>query len=270
MDFYTILSDVYDDLFPAEPSILRFLTDTFSSCQRVLDVACGTGTYTIPLWEQGKDVVGIDLSLPMIEQARGKLQKMFGRLAQGTSDKSPTTPQGRETDFPKAPADIFQIGDMQDLSRIPPGSFQGLYCIGNSLPHLDSESQIRLALKQFLRVLSPGGVLLLQTINFDRVRFDHSGRFALPTLKGRRAELARFYTSGSDSDHLYFESELSLPDGKRMRNRIPLFLLTRNRLEAWLQDAGFGSQMWYGSYERKAYEPDTSFLSIVVARVRGT
>lgn len=331
MDFYTMLADVYDDLFPAEPSILQFLTNTFSSCRRLLDVACGTGTYTIPLWEQGKEVVGIDLSLPMIQQAREKLQQMFRRLPQSACDKSLITLQGRETDFPEAPAaqqggnalpkqaapaassesqgqeplprdsapaaspargrlpnqfaptihkplkalpsqeataEVFLVEDMRNLSRFPLGSFQGLYCIGNSLPHLDSEAQIRAALAQFHRVLAPEGILLLQTINFDRVRFDSSGRFDLPTLKGKQSELARFYTPGPDSVHLYFESELFLPDGQRFRTRIPLFILTRNRLEAWLQDTGFESLGWYGSYEGKAYEPENSFLTIVVARVQ--
>jgi len=312
MDFYTMLSAVYDDLFPAEPSIIRFLIDTFSSCQRVLDVACGTGTYTIPLWEQGKEVVGIDLSIPMIQQAREKLQQIFQAAPAASPDgqppdasaTAPMPPQERKSlprsaspyanqgsgtipsnsapcqkeeacsgpqqatyQQPKA-VEMFQVEDMLDLTRFPPGSFQGLYCIGNSLPHLISEAQIRTALAQFFRVLAPEGVLLLQTINFDRVRFDSSGRFTLPTLKGRRAELVRFYTPGPDPDHIYFESELCLSNDHPLRNRIPLFLLTRNRLETWLQDAGFGSQMWYGSYERKAYEPDTSFLSIVQARAR--
>jgi len=175
----------------------------------------------------------------------------------------------RDTSQAEAAAAVFLVGDMLDLTRFPPGSFQGLYCIGNSLPHLISEAQIRTALAQFFRVLAPEGVLLLQTINFDRVRFDSSGRFTLPTLKGRRADLVRFYTPGPDPDHIYFESELCLSNDHPLRNRIPLFLLTRNRLETWLQDAGFGSQMWYGSYERKAYEPDTSFLSIVQARAKG-
>jgi len=280
MDFYTMLSAVYDDLFPAEPSIIRFLIDTFSSCQRVLDVACGTGTYTIPLWEQGKEVVGIDLSIPMIQQAREKLQQIFQAAPAASPDgqgketfcrnSAPTVSTDRET-LPRqeAAAAVFLVGDMLDLTRFPPGSFQGLYCIGNSLPHLISEAQIRTALAQFFRVLAPEGVLLLQTINFDRVRFDSSGRFTLPTLKGRRADLVRFYTPGPDPDHIYFESELCLSNDHPLRNRIPLFLLTRNRLKTWLQDAGFGSQMWYGSYERKAYEPDTSFLSIVQARAKG-
>jgi len=133
MDFYTILSAVYDDLFPAEPSIIRFLIDTFSSCQRVLDVACGTGTYTISLWEQGKEVVGIDLSIPMIQQAREKLQQMFDGRSESDYATPPTTPKGGKVFIRNTAADVFQVGDMLDLTRFPPGSFQGLYCIGNSI-----------------------------------------------------------------------------------------------------------------------------------------
>lgn len=277
MDFYTQLSYFYDDLFPVEPSILHFLIDTFSSSQRILDVACGTGTYAISLLVEGKDVGGIDLSLPMIEQARGKLRDLQARTsppegARLSAENTSISPQPGRAFSNQAAADLFQVGDMRDLSRFPPESFQGLYCIGNSLPHLETGTEIRTALAQFYRVLEPGGILLLQTINFDRVRFVtgtgivNESRFSLPSLQGKRAELVRYYTTGPDPDHINFESELCLPKGQRLKSRVPLFFLTRNKLQELLQDAGFTPQTWYGSYEGTPHDPESSFLSIVTSR----
>ena len=40
--------------------------------QRVLEIACGTGRFTVMLAERGADVVGLDISEPMLQQGRRK------------------------------------------------------------------------------------------------------------------------------------------------------------------------------------------------------
>lgn len=42
--------------------------------REVLEIACGTGRFTALLAEQGADVVGLDISAPMLRQGRGKAQ----------------------------------------------------------------------------------------------------------------------------------------------------------------------------------------------------
>jgi len=42
--------------------------------RRVLEIACGTGRFTVMLAEQGADVVGLDISGPMLQQGREKAQ----------------------------------------------------------------------------------------------------------------------------------------------------------------------------------------------------
>lgn len=39
---------------------------------RVLEIACGTGRFTVMLAERGADVVGLDISMPMLQQGREK------------------------------------------------------------------------------------------------------------------------------------------------------------------------------------------------------
>ena len=41
----------------------------------VIDIACGTGALTVPLVRAGYDVTALDLSAPMIDVTREKLQK---------------------------------------------------------------------------------------------------------------------------------------------------------------------------------------------------
>lgn len=94
---------------------------------RVLEIGIGTGRIALPLRDAGVDVLGVDLSLPML-----------GRLA----EKSPGTPvvQG-------------------DATRLPfrDGSFGAAFAV--HVLHLIPEW--RAAVRELVRVVRPGGVLLV-------------------------------------------------------------------------------------------------------------
>ena len=40
--------------------------------KRVLEIACGTGRFTALLAERGADIVGLDISTPMLREGRSK------------------------------------------------------------------------------------------------------------------------------------------------------------------------------------------------------
>lgn len=264
--FYEALSAFYDSLFPLEYTILNFLKSVFEGRSRILDVACGTGTYTLPLLEEGKQIVGVDLDPAMIQKAREKLTSLFGsqeplRDDQGTlgdtRQDTPTYRIGRTS--PR-----FFAEDMRFLSSFTEGSFEGIYCIGNSLAHLETLQEIQQTLHRFAQLLEPGGILLIQIVNFDRVTFQREPQHLLPGLRGEGVELSRKYTPGPDPDHVYFETELRA-EGKILKNSLPLYRLTSGELQRMLQNAGFEDMGWYGSYEGTSYDPSSSFLLITTA-----
>ncbi|MCG1002216.1 MULTISPECIES: class I SAM-dependent methyltransferase [Halobacterium] len=43
--------------------------------QRVLEIACGTGRFTVMLAERGADITGLDISGPMLQEGREKAQR---------------------------------------------------------------------------------------------------------------------------------------------------------------------------------------------------
>ena len=114
----------------------------------VLDAACGTGMHAIELARRGYRAAGADLSPKMVEKARVNAAEA-----------------GVEVVF--KPAGFMQIADAFSGEETYP--FDGLICLGNSLPHLTSESDIRQALADFNACLRPGGLLILQNRNFDAV-----------------------------------------------------------------------------------------------------
>ncbi|PSQ58745.1 SAM-dependent methyltransferase [Halobacteriales archaeon SW_7_71_33] len=48
--------------------------------QEVLEIACGTGRFTVMLAERGADVVGLDISKPMLQQGRRKAAAANSRV----------------------------------------------------------------------------------------------------------------------------------------------------------------------------------------------
>ena len=112
---------------------------------RVLDAACGTGQHVIALAKKGLDVTGADLSSEMIAVARANAKSA-----------------GLDLTFEP-------VGFGYLTGTFGAGSFNAILCLGNSLPHLLTPTDLADALQDFANCLTPGGILILQNRNFDAV-----------------------------------------------------------------------------------------------------
>ena len=212
----------------------------------VLDAACGTGHHAIALAREGYQVVGADLSAPMIEKANANAAD-FGIDVQFT---------------------VAGLGGYAALGQ----TFDAAICLGNSLPHLLSEAAVEDALADFAAVLRPGGLLVIQNRNFDRV-WRERDRFMSPqTFRDAEREwiFVRFYDFHQES--LTFN-----------------MLRLRRTAEGWAQDirstelrpifgqdlalalaaAGFGPITLLGSYDGSPFDPGESGDLIAVAVKKG-
>jgi SAM-dependent methyltransferase len=66
MDFYQSISAHYDLIFPVDPQTVDFIGGRAKPGSRILDIACGTGGYSLALAEKGHRLMGIDLDQSMI------------------------------------------------------------------------------------------------------------------------------------------------------------------------------------------------------------
>lgn len=71
---YDIIGDNYDDTRCADPFILKSIIDLLRIRidSSVLDVACGTGNYTVGLRNLGYNITGLDCSNVMLNKAKNK------------------------------------------------------------------------------------------------------------------------------------------------------------------------------------------------------
>lgn len=108
-----------------------------ATSRRVLDIGCGTGSYSLALAELGCEVVGVDFATGMLAQARAKARR---------------NPTARVTFLP---------ADFDRGLPIPADSFDG--AIGVAV--LQCSADPRGFLQEIHRVLKPGAFFLLVAID---------------------------------------------------------------------------------------------------------
>lgn len=112
--------------------------------RRVIDLGCGTGHHARMFASWGLSVVAVDASAGMIEEAR--------RAA---------PPDAGDIEWVRA--------DFLGVSSAVEGPFDIAVCLGNSLPHLASIGEVQQALEGFASLTRPGGALVVQLRNADRL-----------------------------------------------------------------------------------------------------
>ncbi|MER7930160.1 class I SAM-dependent methyltransferase [Streptomyces sp. NPDC096057] len=124
-----------DDMFTQ--SERDFLIEAIRSGEKVLDIGCGTGRFTVPMAEKGADVSGLDISRPMLDVASRKLAErgLNADLREGDMAHLP---------FPDATFDT--VTSMLALMHVPLEDRQTVF-------------------SEVARVLRPGGRMLLGVKN---------------------------------------------------------------------------------------------------------
>jgi SAM-dependent methyltransferase len=235
MDFYESISAHYDLIFPVDPETVDFISGSIKPCSRILDIACGTGGYSLALAEKGHRLTGIDLDRGMIDAARAK--------AEGLDLHT-----------------VFRVMDMLAMvEQLDPG-FDLAFCIGNSLVHLESEENIQRVLMDCQRLLNPGGTLVVQIINYDRILA--KGITSLPTLRDDSAglEFVRTYELDPAAKIVIFRTELRIgkePGQRIVRNQVPLRILKSEDLLGLAASAGFRDLQLFGGFDEKPFGVDT-------------
>lgn len=125
-------------------------------CQRVLDVACGTGVDSIMLVEEGFRMMSVDASDKMLKYA---LQARWERR--------------KEPAFDQWVIEEANWLTLQDDVQKPDGGFDAVICLGNSFAHLPDfkgdQSDQKLALENIASMVKPGGILIIDHRNYDYI-----------------------------------------------------------------------------------------------------
>ncbi|MEI6387897.1 MAG: class I SAM-dependent methyltransferase [Spirochaetota bacterium] len=240
MDLYAHLAPLYDRLFPVNPATITFLSGLMAGRQsevEAIDLGSATGGHAFALAALGWRVTAVEPSPDLDALARGKARN-----------------QGKPPRFVR--------GDMRDLAALAaPASLDLVLCLGNTLPHLASLDEVRSFMDAARKALKPGGVIVLQVLNYERI----GPGFAFPPMLVEGAEFRRSYAARHDA-RLSFDTELSLGDGTVLQDSTPLLPLGPDILAASLGASGFMRRETRSGWDGAPFSRTESQVLLVTAQ----
>lgn len=228
------LSPVIDQILAAAPS------------SRVLDLGCGDGRHARAFAQQGCDVVAIDASEDVLEQAR----------AEGVPERVE-----------------FQLGDMGAVERLVRGHFGAAFCLGNTLPYLLSPESLSRMLIGLRRRLLPGAPFLLQILNYDRIPVGEKHALPLEMVEDPDGDLivVRFMEARDDGIVTHAKSTLRYRPAQDPMMEVVDSQINQLRgwkkeeLEIMLDVARFSPREMFGDMKGTPYSPHESPELVMVA-----
>jgi glycine/sarcosine N-methyltransferase len=217
----------------------------------ILDAATGTGMHAIALAQCGFTAAGADLSQGMIAKA------VINAKTVGVQVRFETAGFGSF-------AQVF--GEH---------SFDGLLCLGNSLPHLLSATELIAALFDFASCLRPGGLLMIQNRNFDAV-MSKLDRWMEPQAHSEgdtQWVFQRFYDFEPDgliTFNMVTLKRIAQGDWSQSITTSRLRPLLKDELVSKLERMGFSGITTYGNMTGARFKTDLSTNLVVVARSKNT
>lgn len=240
MRFYESIAKYYDYIFPVGMEEVDFISKIAGPIgKEILDIACGTGGYSIELVKKGYNLTATDLDSKMIQKLKEKA------VNSGLNIKAIE-------------------GNMLELNKIVKDKYDISFCIGNSLVHLGGEEEILKFLIQTKSLLKEEGKLILQIINYDRI-LEHNVA-SLPTIINKEKDISfeRIYSYEKSTNKIWFKTTLKVKE-EILVNSIPLHPMLFDNLIKLLYIAGFNILETYGDMEGTTYDKSSSYVLVIVA-----
>jgi glycine/sarcosine N-methyltransferase len=243
--FYEALSRYYDVLFPAAPAQVQFVSERVPPGGTVLDVAAGTGNLAVELSKLGLRVTAIDVDQAMVDRMAAK------QAAAGEEGFEP------------------QLMDMRGLNSLELQAYDTVLCVGNSLVHLDNLIEIADAVIRMYERLKPGGTLILQTVNYDRILRDHVKELPLLERESEGAAVAFRRSYEMEEDGILFVGRLSVEeDGRKeeFESAVRLLPLQSDELIQITEQFGLPLPELYGSFQGEPYTTGSPAMLAVLRK----
>lgn len=245
---FTAVAPHYDALMRGVPYrdwvryLDRLLDTRRAAPRRVLDLACGTGNVTEILARLGYDMVGADLSEPMIAEARCKAAKHGLDIA-------------------------YYVQDAAELA-LPDPPFDLCVSLFDSLNYILDPDALARAMERVFAHLAPGGLFVFDinsVFALENGFFDQENLFAEDRL---RYVWRSAYDPATRLCRVAMRFFLRDADGvdREFRETHIQFAYQEDELRAMLSQAGFTAIETYQAYTLRPVRPTTDRIFFVAQR----
>jgi len=186
---------------------------------RLLDLCCGTGRHSILLARRGASVLGVDRTPAYLTEARRRAGKLENcRFAQG------------------------------DMRRLPfEGEFDAVMNLWTSFGYFEKESDDLKTLKGVARALKPGGLFLIELVDYGWIRSRTSHRH---------------WNRQGDGSYLLQDAVLVEGRDPRVINEWTILRRERKPLRTRFVVRGYDKPRLYASLRRAGLKPLKSWSSL--------
>lgn len=247
--FYHALAEEYDEMtrfsarLESEKQVLRQWVERYR-ISSVLDAACGTGLHAILFSQLGVQVTGCDVSEAMLTKARENSNRLEAQVH-------------------------WVAAAMQSLRQNIRGKFDAVFCLGNSIPHLQTREDLNRTLQNFREVLQTGGTLILQLLNYHRILSEKKRIININRNRSGNIEYIRFYDFAKD--RLVFNIltiDWSNEKAAHQIHSTGLFPYRKKDLETALKTSGFTNLEYFGDMKFSPFAEDSSSNLVIVSKIK--
>jgi ubiquinone/menaquinone biosynthesis C-methylase UbiE len=213
---------------------------------KVLDTACGTGQHAIAFSKLGYEVSAADFSTEMVAATRKNAELARSDL-------------------------VVKKAGFGDLSNsFSEVQFDVVLCLGNSLPHVLNEDGLAQTLNDFREIIKPGGKLIIQNRNFDKIMSKNDRWMSPQTYKDEEYTniFIRFYDFDANGLLTFNLIVLVSEDGENFQQQVistRLWPMKKDILVDYLQDSGFTEIRLFGDLSGAEYETEESENLVITA-----
>ncbi len=206
-DFLRTMEKLTPDQTRAEADAIEQALGVESGAS-ILDVACGIGRQAIELARRKYDVVGLDLSLPMLSRASETAQD-----------------QGVKLTFAHADMAVMEYSEV----------FDAAYCVGSSFGFFDDARNVEVA-RRIHKSLKPHGTFLLGVLNRDHTIQHQPG---MAWFEGDGCVCMEETAFNFITSRLSVKRTMIFDDGRQREIEYSVRLYSLHELGQILHEAGF-------------------------------
>lgn len=243
MNFYEVLSQHYDVIFPRGEKQSSFIKSYLKNGSNILDIGAGIGGYAEYFAELGHKVMAVDLDETMVEGMKHKVEN--GKIK----------------------FDTMQL-DMLDIDEFEDSSFDTIFCIGNTLAHLPDYDLVNQFFEKAYNCLKENGHIIVQIVNYDRVLKEKTAKFPAINREDHGLHFTREYEFITEKE-VMFKGKLFVKTENEetvFEVETELLAIRKDIILDSVKNLGFREVELFGNFEKAPYNIDSPAIILVAKK----